>query len=134
MSSGPWKIQLKSTGLNEKRQMNERTATNKLLGRQEELVAQKSSNTYKQQVFGTRQDNLAADAMAGQQDRLYGIQQQRIYESSDKDDDAYPEEGRTAIYKREEGGRKRKSRRKNVSRRKKRTTRRNKRKTRKYRY
>jgi hypothetical protein len=113
--------------------MNERKAMNELLGRQEELVAQKSSNTYKQQVFGARQDNLAADAMAGQQDRLYGIQQQRIYDSKD-DDDAYPEEGRTAIYKREEGGRKRKSRRKNVPRRKKRTTRRNKHKTRKYRY
>jgi hypothetical protein len=133
MYSGPWKIKLKSTGLNEMRQMNEQTATNKLLGRQEELVAQKTSNTYKQHVFGTRQDNLAADAMAGQQDRLYGIQQRRIY-GMDDDDDAYPEEGRHAIYKREEGGKKRKSRRKNVSRRKKRTTRRNKRKTRKYRY
>ena len=76
-SSSPWKIQLKSTGLNEKRQMDEQNATKKLFGRQEELVAQKSSNTYKQQVFGTRQDNLAADAMAGQQDRLYGIQQQK---------------------------------------------------------
>jgi hypothetical protein len=130
MSSSPWKIQLKFTGLNEKRQMDEQNATKKLLGRQEELVAQNSSNTYKQQVFGTRQDNLAADAMAGQQDRLYGIQQKRINESKDNDDDAaaYPEEGRSAIFERPyylKGGRKRKTRRRKrkLSRRKKRQTR-----------
>jgi len=129
MSSGPWKIQLKSTGLNEKRQMNERNAMNELLGRQDELGAQKKSNTYKQQVFGTRQDNLAADAMAGQQDRLYGIQQRRIY-GMDDDDDAYPEEGRQAMterpdYLKEKGGRKRRTRRRKrkLSRRKKRQTR-----------
>jgi hypothetical protein len=110
--------------------MNERKAMNELLARQEELVAQKFSNTYKQQIFGARQDNLAADAMAGQQDRLYGIQQQRIYESKDNDDDAaaYPEEGRSAIFERPDylkGGRKRKTRRRKrkLSRRKKRQTR-----------
>jgi len=124
MSSGPWKIKLKTTGLNKQRELDEQNAMNELLGRQEELVAQKTSNTYKQRIFNTRQESLASDAMAGQQDRLYGIQQQRIY-GMDDDNDAYPEEGRHAIYKREEGGRKRRTRRhkRKLSRRKKRQTR-----------
>ena len=130
MSSSPWNIKLKKTDFNENRASKEQKEQDDLFARQEELVAQKSSNTYKQQVFGTRQDNLAADAMAGQQDRLYGIQQQRIYESKDNDDDsaAYPEKGRPAMTERPDylkGGRKRKTRRRKrkLSRRKKRQTR-----------
>jgi hypothetical protein len=127
MSLDKWNVKLKPTGLNEKRQMNERNAMNELLGRQEELGAQKKSNTYKQNIFNTRQESLAADAMTGQQDRVYGIQQRRIY-GMDDDDDAYPEEGRQAMTERPDylkGGRKRRTRRRKrkLSRRKKRQTR-----------
>jgi hypothetical protein len=70
--SNPWGVKLKKTGLNEQRLASEQSSINDLNQRQSELQDVASSNDLKQNEYKDRQSSLAADAMAGQQERLPG--------------------------------------------------------------
>ena len=70
--SNPWGVQLKKTGLNEKRNLEQETAKLNLENRQGELVANAALNKENKDVYDDRQGSLAASAMMGKQGRLGG--------------------------------------------------------------
>jgi len=65
-------VQLKKTGLNEQRLVGEQDVKINLENRQSELASNAALNKANKDVYDDRQGSLAANAMMGQQGRIYG--------------------------------------------------------------
>jgi hypothetical protein len=70
--SNPWGVTLKKTGLNQQRLSSSQSQIDELNERQNDLQQLSSSNYGKQNLYDDRQSSLAANAMLGQQGRIYG--------------------------------------------------------------
>lgn len=69
--SNPWGVSLRKTGLNQQRLDSAQSQINSLNERQSDLQQLSATNMNKQNMYEDRQGSLAADAMMGQQERLY---------------------------------------------------------------
>lgn len=70
--SNSWGVTLRKTGLNQQRLDSAQSQINELNERQGDLQQLSTTNMGKQNNYGDRQASLSADAMMGQQGRIYG--------------------------------------------------------------
>jgi hypothetical protein len=71
--SNPWNVNLKKTGLNEKRFSEEQYEKRNLENRQSELTSNAEFNKLNKNIYDERQGSLAASALMGQQGLLGGV-------------------------------------------------------------